>query len=304
MLFRFGAHSARHFRQLVRSFEAQRPEFAEPYEVIPRHRLDEVVESPLYHGGVVVRSDASVHPAQLAKVLYDRATAAGAVVIGHCPAQSIRRTSDGFLVKTPQAQIQASKVLLATNGYTDGVSPWHRRRVMPVGSYIVATEPLDPELVRRIIPQGGNVCDTRRVVVYVRPSPDGRRILFGGRASAAETDVTRCVPVMHAMMREMFPALAHVRISHAWMGFVGFTFDQMMHLGEQAGLFYCMGYCGQGVPLATYFGRYVGRRMAEIESEPSALEGLAFPARPYYHGTPWFLPLAVHAYRAMDWLKL
>ena len=65
-----------------------------------------------------------------------------------------------------------------------------------------------------------------------------------------------------------------------------------------------MGYCGQGVPLATYFGRYVGRRMAEIESEPSALEGLAFPARPYYHGTPWFLPLAVHAYRAMDWLKL
>jgi glycine/D-amino acid oxidase-like deaminating enzyme len=109
---------------------------------------------------------------------------------------------------------------------------------------------------------------------------------------------------MHAMMSEMFPALANARISHAWMGFVGFTFSQMMHLGETAGLFHCMGYCGQGVPLATYYGRYIGRRMAEVETEPSALEGLAFPARPYYRGTPWFLPLAVQAYRAMDWLKI
>lgn len=299
-----GAHSSRHFKHLVAAFEAQVPEFAEPIEVLPRNRITEAVDSPLYHGGVIVKSDASVHPARLAIALYGRAVAAGAIVVGHCRAESITRVSDGFEVCTPRGLVKASKVLLATNGYTDGVSRWHQRRVMPVGSYIVATEELDPQLVARLIPGARNVCDTRRVVVYVRPSPDGKRILFGGRASAGEKDVTRCAPVMHAMMSEMFPALADVRISHAWMGFVGFTFDQMVHLGEENGLYHCLGYCGQGVPLASYYGRYMGRRMVDVRTEASALEGLQFPSRPYYQGRPWFLPLAVQGYRAMDWLKI
>jgi len=299
-----GAHTPRHFKQLVAAFKRQVPEFAEPHEVIPRERLAEAVDSPLYHGGVVVTSDASVHPARLAGALYARAVGAGASVVAHCRALRLNRIAGGFEVLTERGVVRAAQVLLATNGYTDGLSRWHRRRVMPVGSYIVATERLDPALVQRLIPAGRNVCDTRRVVVYVRPSPDGQRILFGGRASAGETEVTRCVPVMHAMMREMFPALAGVGISRAWMGFVGFTFEQMAHLGEQDGLYHCMGYCGQGVPLATYYGRHIGRRMVDAREPASALEGLPFSTRPYYHGRPWFLPLAVQAYRALDRLGL
>jgi len=297
-----GAHTPRHLRALVGAFEAQVPEFAEPFEVLPRHRLSEAIDSPLYHGGVIVSSDASVHPGKLASALYRRAIAAGATVVGHCRALAIRRASVGLEVQTARGLVTARQVLVATNGYTDGVLPWLQRRVMPVGSYIIATEMLDPELVRRLIPAARNVGDTRRVVTYVRPSPDGRRILFGGRASAGETDVTRCAPAMHRMMTEMFPALSGAKISRAWMGFVGFTFDTRMHLGEHDGVHYCMGYCGQGVPLATYYGRHIGRRLANPAVAPSALEGLEFPSRPYYRGRPWFLPLAVQAYRAMDWL--
>jgi glycine/D-amino acid oxidase-like deaminating enzyme len=295
-----GAHTPRHLRALVQSFEAQVPEFAEPFEVIPESRIGEAIDSPLYCGGVVVPSDASVHPGRLAVALYDRAIAAGATAIGHCRVAGLRREGDGFEVQTARGTVRASQVLVATNGYTDSAVPWLQRRVMPVGSYIVATEPMDPDVVARLIPQGRNVGDTRRVVTYVRPSPDGRRILFGGRASAGETDVTRCVPLMHQMMRKMFPALTTTRISHAWMGFVGFTFDTKMHLGVQDGVHYCLGYSGQGVPLATYYGRYMGRRLAGVATQRSALEGLEFPSRPYYHGRPWFLPVAVQAYRMLD----
>lgn len=295
-----GAHTPTHLRALVRSFESQPLDFAEPFEVVPRHRLAEAIESPLYCGGVIVPSDASVHPARLAAALYARAVAAGASVVGHCRVERFHRQVDGFDVCTALGTVRARQVLIATNGYTDSASPWLRRRVMPVGSYIVATEPLDPALVARLIPRGRNVGDTRRVVTYVRPSPDGRRILFGGRASAGETDVTRCVPRMQRMLCEMFPALKTARITHAWMGFVGFTFDTRMHLGQHEGIHYSVGYCGQGVPLATYYGSHMGRRMVDHAVAPSALEGLEFPARPYYHGRPWFLPVAVQAYRLLD----
>jgi glycine/D-amino acid oxidase-like deaminating enzyme len=109
---------------------------------------------------------------------------------------------------------------------------------------------------------------------------------------------------MHAMMTEMFPALARTRISRAWMGFVGFTFDTLPHLGGQDGLYHCMGYCGQGVPLATYYGRLIGRRIAGDDSARSALDSVPFPSRLYYSREPWFLPLAVATYRALDRLAL
>jgi glycine/D-amino acid oxidase-like deaminating enzyme len=102
------------------------------------------------------------------------------------------------------------------------------------------------------------------------------------------------------MMTEVFPDLAAARVSRAWMGFVGFTFDTLPHLGKRDELYYCMGYCGQGVPLATYYGRRIGLRMAGDATGETALEGLAFPVRPFYNGRPWFLPAAIAAYRLRD----
>ena len=167
-----------------------------------------------------------------------------------------------------------------------------------------ATEALDPEVMARLIPKRRNIVDTRKVVVYFRPSPDGRRVLFGGRAAAMERDVVRCLPRLAAMMAEIFPELAETPISRAWMGFVAFTFDTMPHLGSRDGVFYCMGYCGQGVPLSIYYGRRIGRQMADRRDGRTALDGLAFPARPFYRGWPWFLPLAIAGYRLRDRLAL
>ena len=299
-----GAHTPRLFGALVREAETQPVGLEVPFEVVPRSRQREAIDSPLYYGGVLFPGDAAVHPAKLVRVLHARAAAAGADFRARCTVERLVRTVAGYDVKTTHGTVRARQVLIATNGYTDRFAPWHRRRIVPIGSYIIATEPLDPALIERLIPRGRNVGDTRRVVVYFRPSPDGRRILFGGRAAARETDVTRCVPRLRSMLAEVFPELARVRVSRAWMGFVAFTFDTMPHLGVRDGLYHCLGYCGQGVPTATYYGRKIGLTMAGRPGGETALAGLGFPARPFYSGNPWFLPAAIVGYRLRDALGI
>jgi glycine/D-amino acid oxidase-like deaminating enzyme len=102
------------------------------------------------------------------------------------------------------------------------------------------------------------------------------------------------------MMARIFPQLKSVCVSHAWVGWVAYTFDTLPHLGQHDGIYYCMGYCGQGVPLAPYFGRRIGQQMLGLEEGRTALDGLPFPSRPYYHGRPWFLAPSVFAYRLID----
>jgi glycine/D-amino acid oxidase-like deaminating enzyme len=299
-----GAHTPRLYGALVHEAESQPQGLEMPFRVVPRERQAEEIDTPFYHGGVVYPGDAALHPAKLIVALHARAAAAGADFRAHCAVEAIGRAAGGFEVRTSQGTVRARQVLIATNGYTGRFAPWHRRRILPIGSYIIATEPLDPALVRRLIPHGRNIGDTRRVVVYYRPSPDGRRILFGGRAAAGETDARRCVPRLRSMLAQIFPELAGVRVSRAWMGFVGFTFDTLPHLGERDGLYCCMGYCGQGLPSATYYGRKIGLTMAGRPGGETALAGLSFPSRPLYTGNPWFLPAAIVGYRLRDALGI
>jgi len=299
-----GAHTPRHFDRLVRASEAVAVDTGTRITVIPKNRQCEEIDSPLYHGGVVYHDEYAVQPRKLVDALAARAQAAGALLSAHCRVDGLQRVADGFELLTARGRVTARQVLIATNGYSGALVPWLRRRVMPIGSYILATEMLDAELVRRLIPRARNVGDTRQVVIYLRPSEDGRRILFGGRAHAGETNVERCLPRLRAMLAEVFPVLERVKISNAWMGFVGFTFDRMPHVGEHDGLFYALGYCGQGIPSATYYGRKVGLRMVGGAGGETALSALDFPSRWYYQGRPWFLPAAVLGYRLRDQLGL
>jgi glycine/D-amino acid oxidase-like deaminating enzyme len=296
----FGAHTARHFDRMARDAENQPRGLEQRISVVSRAEQQREIASDFYHGGCVYPDDASVDPTRLLLGLLGRARDSGATVVDRCPVNALKATREGFEALTPRGVIQARQVLLATNGYSGPLSPWHRRRVIPIGSYQIATEPLGTERVRSLIPRGRNIVDSRRVVVYFRPSVNGERIVFGGRAALAETDPLACVPRLRRMMERILPQLHSVRLSHAWVGWVGYTFDTLPHLGRHDGVYYCMGYCGQGVPLAPYFGRRIGRQMLGLADGRTALDGLPFPSRPYYHGTPWFLAPSVFAYRLMD----
>lgn len=296
------AHNAAAYEELARDVAGVSAEFPTDAYVVPRAEQRHAIGTDGYHGGAIFPRHASLDPGRYHQGLLDRARAAGAVVVPHCPATAIRREAGGFEVTTPRGTVRARDVVVATNGYTGPLTPWLRRRVIPIGSYIIATEDVGPELMAEVIPENRIVSDTRRVVYYYRASPDGRRMLFGGRVSADETDPRISGPRLHAEMARLFPQLARTKISHSWAGTVAYTFDELAHAGQNDGLYFAMGYCGSGVSMASYLGMRIGQQVLGRPEGRTAFDAVPFPTRPFYTGRPWFLGAAVAYYRWRDGL--
>jgi glycine/D-amino acid oxidase-like deaminating enzyme len=201
-------------------------------------------------------------------------------------------------VRTAQGTLRSREVLAATNGYTPAALGRLRRRVIPIGSYQIATNPLDEELAHRLIPRGRVFSDTKNLLYYFRLSPDGRMV-FGGRASFTPASARRSAEILGRGMREVFPELAPATVEYAWSGKVAYPIDHLPHAGRMDGIYYAIGYCGHGVALATYIGGRMGEVLAGTGEIPD-LGTSRFRAIPLYTGVPWFLPLVGGYYRMKD----
>jgi len=294
------AHTPRHFEKLVAEAHRLGVEEDVPTIIVPRQDQHKELGTDAYFGGVVFTQHASVHPAKYYAGILRTAYNAGVRVTGNCPATAIERSGAGFIVSTPQGKIKAGKVVVATNGYSGNLMPYVQRRLIPIGSYIIATEPLSKPIMDRLFPKDRVVSDSCRVVYYYRPSPDRSRILFGGRVSANETDPAISGPKLQKKLNRIFPELANCGISHSWSGTVAFSFDELMHIGQHDGVHYAMGYCGSGVGMASYLGMRLGQQVAGLGEGGTALDNLPFPTRPFYRGNPWFLPAMVGWYQWRD----
>ncbi|MEM6487948.1 MAG: FAD-binding oxidoreductase [Pseudomonadota bacterium] len=294
------AHTPAHYEDLARRAERTMREDGVEAFAVPAAEQRAELGTGFYTGGVVFPAFASLHPARYHRGLLRAALGSGVQVVAHCPALSLQRRAGGIEVTTPQGTVRARDVVVATNGYTGALTPWLRRRVIPIGSYVIATEPVAPDTMRALFPTGRIACDTRRVVYYYGPSPDGTRVVFGGRVSAGETEASVSGPRLHADLAAIFPELADTRISHAWQGTVAYTFDTLPHCGRHEGVHYAGGYCGSGVAMASYLGMKTGLAVLGRAEGRTAFDGLPFPSRPLYAGRPWFLPAAVALYRALD----
>ena len=268
--------------------------------MVPRERVHEEIGTDAYHGGLVVPGSGLIHPGRYFAGLAAAADRAGADLHEGVRARAIRRQADGrFVVETERGAILGRDVFVATNGYTDGVAPGLRRRVIPIGSYIIASEPLPEDLVRELSPKGRAFFDTKNYLYYWHISAD-RRMVFGGRASMLPTSIDRTAAILHRGLLRVHPQLAGRRIDYAWGGNVGFTFDRMPHVGRtKDGVTYALGCCGTGVALMTHLGTKVGEWLAG--GEAPVLAQLRFPLVPApYEGRPWFLPIVGEWYRLMD----
>jgi glycine/D-amino acid oxidase-like deaminating enzyme len=294
------AHSPNQYEILVRDAANQPKGLEVPVEVVPRADQHRELGTDAYFGGVVYTRHAAVDPGRYHRGLLDRVRAAGATVIPHCAVTALDKDGAEFRLGTPRGAVIARKVIVATNGYTGKITPWLRRRVIPIGSYVMATEELPAELMARLMPRNRIVSDTRKVVYYYRASPDRRRVLFGGRVSLSESDPRITGPKLHAEMTWIFPELAQARISHSWVGFIAYTFDELAHIGERDGLHYAMGYCGSGVGMASYLGMRLGQQVLGRKEGATALDTVRFQTRPLYTGTPWFLAPSIWYYRWKD----
>lgn len=294
------AHTPAHYEDLTRDAETLTKEEGIEAFAVPRAEQRRELGSDAYYGGVVFPRHAALNPAKYHRGLLAAALTSGAEVIGHCAATGIERNANGFLLSTAKGPVQARDVIVATNGYTTGLTPWLQRRVIPIGSYIIATEPLPQDLMATLFPTDRIASDTCKVVYYYRSSPDGKRVLFGGRVSANETDTSISGPKLFADMCRIFPQLAPYQVTHSWMGRVAYTFDELAHTGVHDGVHYAMGYCGSGVSMASYLGKRLSQKVLGQPEGATAFDDLRNPTRPLYWGNPWFLPAAVAWYRRKD----
>jgi glycine/D-amino acid oxidase-like deaminating enzyme len=298
------AHNTSQFNRLARAAEATANDPEGEAIVVSRTDQQEELGTDAYFGGIVYPRHASLNPARYVDGLQQLAQDAGAEIAEHTRVNGVEKDSRAFILHTSRGKVRAQQVAIATNGYTGTLTPWLRRRVIPIGSYIIATEPLPPTLMDRLMPRDRVVSDSRKVVYYYRPSPDRRRILFGGRVSHNETDPLVSAPLLHRDLAQVFPELASVRVSHSWLGFVAYTFDTLMHIGERDGMHYAMGYCGSGVAMASYLGMRMGQQIMGQAEGRTGFDDLPFPSRPLYTGRPWFLGASVMYYRFRDRLNI
>ena len=294
------AHTQKHYELITRDAEkVNRSEGIEAYAVPKNEQLKEL-GSDVYHGGVVFPRHASVDPGKYHRGLLQRVIDAGVDVFGQCAVLDIEQTPDGFVITTQKGKVKARDVIIATNGYTSNLTPWLQKRVIPIGSYIIATDVLDTVMVNELFPTNRIASDTCKVIYYYRTSPDRKRILFGGRVSATETNPLLSGPKLLKDLYRIFPQLEGTKISHSWTGTVAYTFDEMAHTGQHNGIYYSMGYCGSGVSMASYLGMRLGQKVLGLVEGKTAFDDLPFPTRPLYNGRPWFLPAVVSWYRMQD----
>lgn len=296
-----GAHSAR-------AFERQQAVAAKAapgtYTVVAPDAVRQELATDFYRGGLVAHDIGSLNPARYHAALAAKVIAAGGRIVAPCKVLAVETGGARTQVRTTLGTVAAGKVLVATNGYTGGEFARLRRRVIPIASHVAATEPLDPALAGSLIPRSRVVTDTRDVVCYYRLSPDGTRLVYGGRVSIGESTPERTAPLLHAEITRIFPQLRDARLSHSWHGIVAFTFDMLPHMGVMDGVHYCMGYCGSGVSTATYFGMKAGLRLLGSADGRTALDALEFQKRYYYRERPWFMPPALAALKLKDRLGL
>jgi glycine/D-amino acid oxidase-like deaminating enzyme len=295
-----GAWTRRHFEAQSRRLDALNKAAQSGAYMVPRERQREEMASDCYFGGMVVERSGKLHPALYYKGLLDACRRRDLRICAKAAVTGIRRSGTGWHIETSRGAVSAGDVVIATNGYTGAVTPALRRRVVPVASHIIATEELPPDLARSLIPKGRTLSDTKRVLCYYRMSPDGRRMVFGGRARFTQVDATVSAPILHRYMTDRFPQLRGVKLTHAWTGNVAFTLDALPHMGERDGLHYCLGCNGSGVAMMTYLGWQTARKIARAANYACSFDTEDFPDHPLYSGNPWFLPVVGGYYRLRD----
>lgn len=295
-----------HYEHFVSAADVLSREFAHDVRLVPRAELRDEIGSEIYHGGLVDDASASINPGQYVAGLAHAARAAGVTLLEMTPVERVERHGLRWRVMTASGMVEAAEILVATNGYTGAATPALRRKIVPIGSYIIVTEPLSEALARELSPRDRMMYDSRHFLHYFRLTPD-RRLLFGGRARfVPETDYTvrESAAVLRRGMLDVYPQLHDVRVEYAWGGTLDFAFDTMPHVGQTDGYHYALGYAGHGVALATYLGTRIGDTLGSGDLKEIPFARLNFPGAPLglYWGKPWFMPFAAAWYKLLDWI--
>jgi glycine/D-amino acid oxidase-like deaminating enzyme len=300
----------KHFDDYARQVEVIAREFNHQLRVVAKSELAGEIGSQIYYGGMVDKVSGGLNPARYVAGLARAAERAGAGIFEKARVQEIERDAlqgmRGWRIATSRGSLWAKDVLVATSGYTGAATPYLQSKIIPIGSYIIATEVLSEDLARELSPRNRMIYDSKNYLYYYRLTPD-RRMLFGGRAAffpENQRTIRQSADILRRGMVGVYPQLRDVNVDYVWGGTLDFAFDIMPHAGQAAGLYFALGYAGHGVAMATYQGQKMAEWMAGGTND-NPFVSIPFPGAPLglYNGKPWFLPLAGAWYKLLDWVS-
>ncbi|MGF6471458.1 NAD(P)/FAD-dependent oxidoreductase [Paraburkholderia youngii] len=291
-----------HFDKLVRSQALLAANIDPDTRIVTRAELRDEIGSDRYHGGLIFGKSAGMHVGRYVRGLARAAEARGAHILERTPVLALRREPDGlYRIGTPRGEIRCKQVLLASGISQVGPFGWIRRRIVPVGAFLIVTEPLSVEQLDRLLPRRRMATDTKNFVNFFRTTPDDR-LLFGGRAQFAVSNPRvdeKSGKILREQLASVFPELAETRIDYCWGGMVDMTTNRLPRAGQRDGVYYSMGYSGHGTQMSTL----MGTRMADImdgRTDLNPWKDFSWPAIPGHFGKPWFLPIVGAWYRFKD----
>ena len=268
--------------------------------MVPRSRQHEEVATNLYRGGVVYPRHGALNPAKWVAGILQAALRAGAQVQGNTPVLSVTRCNAGYDVRTNCGNVQAGQVLAATNGYTQPMLPRLKRRIIPVPSFMIVTEELGTKRLRELFPNGRMVAESRDRHCYYRSSPDGKRLVFGGRAAMFNAPEVLVQHEMRGLLEQVFPQLKGVGLTHSWRGNTGFSFNFLPNIGQIDGLWHALAYSGSGNAMAPWLGHKAALQILGDPEGETAFTQTDLPTRWWLLGSAWFLPFADVTFRIKD----
>jgi gamma-glutamylputrescine oxidase len=226
-------------------------------------QMHEVVGSKLYVGGMIDMGSGHLHPLNLA---LGEAAAAQSLGVQLFEGSAVTRIDYGpeVRVHTHQGVVRANNLVLACNAYLNGLNSKLGGKVLPAGSYVIATEPLSEEEAKSLIPQNMALCDQRVTVDYFRLSAD-RRLLFGGACHYSGRDPADIAAYMRPKMLKVFPHLANKRIDFQWGGMIGIGANRLPQIGrmpDQANVYFAQAYAGHGVNATHLAGKLLGEAIS------------------------------------------
>ena len=293
----------RHLREL----ESWKKELEDEYgyrglQLLDRDALQAVLATEAYLGGLLDPRSGHLHPLNYTLGLAAAAEQAGAIIHERSPATDISY-GQHHTVRTPAGQVRCKQLVFCGNAYLGDTEKRLRNKYMPVGTYIVATEPLGEERARSLICNNMAVADMNFVLDYYRLSGD-QRLLYGGRVSYSTLSPINLERAMKPRMLKVFPQLKDARIEYGWGGYVAITVNRAPHFGRlRDNVYFAQGFSGHGIGLTGMSGKLMAEAIAgtaERFDVFSRIPHMSFPGGKLFR-TP-ALVLAMAWYRLRDLL--
>jgi gamma-glutamylputrescine oxidase len=256
------ATKPRHLRELEEWERELHQEYSySSARLLSRDELQAHVRSDRYLGGLLDPRSGHLHPLKFTQGVARAAEAAGVQIFEN---SEVLRYQDGaeVIVHTAQGSVRCAQLVLCANAYIGGVAPVLARRILGVGTYIIATEPLGEERARALLPSNAAIADINWILDYLRRSSD-HRLLFGGRVSYSAVQPPHLAESMRKRMLRIFPALGDVKVAYAWGGYLDITMSRAPDFGQLApNVFYMQGFSGHGMSLTGLAGKLVAEAVA------------------------------------------